>query len=316
MNEILTRGMQDFYSSQSCMTDPGQHRSLFDSLPSEISELVNIVQGLILHIHWSDKYGVFPSDKRKQEANLRFISKQLEQIKILDPTALHVSRPVENRLLGTCRDFSVFLCALLRHQGIPARARCGFGTYFTAGHYEDHWVCEYWEAEEERWIMVDAQLDSFQCEILGIDFDPLNIPAGRFIPGGKAWQMCRSGHADPGKFGVFNMHGLWFVRGNLVRDAASLNKMELLPWDCWGLITGDDDDLPDDDLSLLDRAALVTSADNGSFSSLRALYKANKGLIVPTVISSFTAGKFQEIDLKEDCDPNFQTSSFSRLISR
>jgi hypothetical protein len=50
---------------------------------------------------------------------------------------------------------------MLQSQGKPARARCGFGRYFKAGWYEDHWICEYWNDEQGRWIMVDAQLDDF-----------------------------------------------------------------------------------------------------------------------------------------------------------
>jgi hypothetical protein len=33
--------------------------------------------------------------------------------------------------------------------------------------------------------------------------------------------LCRSGQPDPDTFGIFDMHGLWFVRGNFVRDVAS-----------------------------------------------------------------------------------------------
>jgi hypothetical protein len=32
------------------------------------------------------------------------------------------------------------------------------------------------------------------------------------------------------------MRGLWFVAGNLLRDAAALNNMGMLPWDAWGAI--------------------------------------------------------------------------------
>lgn len=301
MNNSTNNEMQDFYSSHSCITDPGKHTALLDGLPSDVPELVSIVQGLILHIHWAEKYGVFPSDQRKQETNLRAVSRQLEQIKKLDTATLNVSRPLEKRLLGTCRDFSVLLCALLRHQGLSARPRCGFGTYFLSGQYEDHWICEYWETDEQRWVTVDAQLDEFQCQTLGIDFDPLDMPAGLFLTGGNAWQMCRTENADSDKFGIFDMHGLWFVRGNLVRDVASLNKMELLPWDCWALSTGDDEDLSDDDFALLDQVAPLTLPDNFSFSDLCSIYKTNKGLIVPPVISSFIGGRFQEVDLTKDC---------------
>ena len=30
------------------------------------------------------------------------------------------------------------------------------------------------------------------------------------------------------------MRGLWFIAGNLIRDAAALNNMETLPWDVGG----------------------------------------------------------------------------------
>ncbi len=299
MKTNITPEMQDFYSTHSPITNPGKHSALLDSMPSDVSGLVKIVQGLILHAHWTEKYGVFPSDKQKQEPNLRFVAKQLEQIENMDKAALTISRPLEKRLLGTCRDFSVFLCALLRSRGIPARPRCGFGAYFTPGKYEDHWICEYWKADEKRWVMVDAQLDAFQRQTLGIDFDPLDIPAGLFLTGGKAWQMCRTENADPNKFGVFDMYGLWFVRGNLVRDVASLNKMELLPWDCWALSTGSDDELSDDDFKLLDRVAPLTLPDSFSFSDVRRTYQTNKGLRVPPVISSFIGGRFVEVDLTE-----------------
>ena len=49
-------------------------------------------------------------------------------------------------------------------------------------------------------------------------------------------QLCRAGQANPDLFGVFDMHGMWFIRGNVVRDLAALNKVELLPWDCWASV--------------------------------------------------------------------------------
>lgn len=73
---------------------------------------------------------------------------------------------VEKHLVGVCRHSNVLLAAMLRTQGVPARARCGFAGYFTPGKFEDHWVCEYWDAAEKRWILVDAQIDALQREKL------------------------------------------------------------------------------------------------------------------------------------------------------
>jgi hypothetical protein len=208
----------EYYAQPGLVTDPGQYAAQLDGLPSELPALCEVVQGLLLHIFWAERYGLALSEERKQELNLRTVSRMLARILELSAEPLTAARPLERKLVGNCRDFSVLLCALLRHQGVPARARCGFGAYFWPGRFEDHWVCEVWNAADSRWILVDAQLDAFQREALAIAFDPLDVPRNQFLAGGKAWQLCRSGQADPEKFGILDMHGLWFIRGDLVRD--------------------------------------------------------------------------------------------------
>jgi hypothetical protein len=284
-----------YYAGQGLITDPGEHASLFDGLPAELPALCRAVQGLLLHIFWAERYGVSLTDERRQEVQLRHVARMLTRLRELDDRPLSIARPPERRLVGNCRDFSTLLCAILRHQGVPARARCGFGVYFTPGHYEDHWVCECWNAAEQRWVMVDAQLDEVQRQVLGIAFDPCDVPRDQFLPGGKGWQLCRAGQADPDCFGIFDMHGLWFVRGDMVRDLASLNKVELLPWDCWGLIEGEDKSLSQDDMALLDRVAALTLAGNEAFPALRALYEDEARLRVPPVIRTWPGATAQEV---------------------
>jgi hypothetical protein len=265
-------------------------QNLLAGLPATIPALVEAVQGNLLHIFWASRYGVELSDARKAEVNVRTPAARLERIHAADPALLTVPRAPEKKSVGNCRDFSVLLCALLRHQGIPARARCGFGTYFTPRMYEDHWICEYWNADQARWVQVDPQLDTIQCVALKTDFDPLDVPRVRFISGGRAWQMCRQEDVSPDRFGIFDMHGLWFVRGDLIRDLAALNKIELLPWDCWGLIEGPDEDVSEDDLAFLDQVAALTLAGNDRFGEVRALYDADERLRVPPVINSYPLG--------------------------
>jgi hypothetical protein len=236
----MATDVRTYYATPGVMTDPQQYQSLFDDLPGELPELVKVEQGLLVHIFWAERYGLAMPEARKEEVQLRRVDRQLARILELTDRPLTTARPLEQKLVGNCRDFSVMLCAMLRHQGVPARARCGFGTYFLPDHYEDHWVCEYWNADEERWMLVDAQLDDIQQRELNIKFDPLDVPRDQFVVGGQAWQMCRTGGVDPEKFGIFEWHGMWFVRGNLVKDLAALNKIELLPWDGWGL--GDKDE--------------------------------------------------------------------------
>ena len=288
----------EFWATHSPITNPGPQSHVLAQLPDDVPGLCRIVQGLLLHVFWAEAYGVHLTEQRRAEVQLRRVSAQLGRVIELDPRPVEQTRPPETRLIGNCRDFSTLLTALLRQQCVPARARCGFGRYFLPNHYEDHWVCEYWHAEQRRWVLVDAQLDALQSAKLGIAFDPLDVPRDQFIVAGQAWRLCRSGQADPATFGIFDMQGLWFVRGNLVRDLASLNKVELLPWDSWGVIEADDGDLGPEDLRVLDEAAELTYGDVPAFERVRALYLGDSRLRVPATIHSYTQQGVRAVDLE------------------
>ncbi|GIK37930.1 MAG: hypothetical protein BroJett011_17630 [Chloroflexota bacterium] len=143
----------------------------------------------------------------------------------------------------------------------------------------------------------DAQLDELQCGKLGIAFNPLDVPRDQFLVGGKAWQLCRTGQADADQFGIFDMKGLWFVRGDLVGDVAALNHVELLPWDGWGVIDKRDEEGTADDLALLDRIAALTGDDVPEADQVRQLYEHDNRLQVPRRIRSYTQQRIQEIEL-------------------
>jgi len=277
-----------FYATHGAITDPGSRAHLFDRLPGDVGALCKVVQGILLHIYWAERVGVHLPEPRREEVQLRWVSRQLGRIAELDPRPLTEAREPEKRLVGNCRDFSVMLVAMLRHQGVPARARCGFGRYFLPGHYEDHWVGEYWNRAEGRWVLVDAQLDELQCETLSIPFSPLDVPRDQFITGGQAWQLCRAGEADPETFGIWDMHGLWFVRGDLARDVAALNKVEMLPWDSWGILDRPDEEQSADDWSLLDGLAALTAGSVPEFDRVRRLYEKDERLRVPATVRSYT----------------------------
>lgn len=285
-----------YFTKQGSMSDPGVYISLFEDLPTSVSDLVKLVQGVTVHVFWTERYGLNVPHERMGELQLRSMEKRLACTMELDARPLNEPRPIDKKLLGNCRDHSLLLTALLRYQGVPARARCGFGAYFMPNHFEDHWIVEYWNQKQSRWVLVDAQLDELQREVLKINFDTLDVPRDQFIVGGKAWQMCRSGEQDPGKFGIFDMNGLGFVRGNLVRDVASLNKMELLPWDCWGVILTEQLDDPAD-LSMLDQVASLSAEDVPDFETLRACYESDPRLHVNGSLLSYVNGNMIQVQV-------------------
>jgi len=273
---------QEFYAQPAPLSDPKTHRAALAALPDTVPALCEVIHGLLIHRAWAPAYGWQLPEERMQDAQARAVHATLERIFALDPRPLDRAREPAARFAGTCRDFALMLCAMLRTRGVPARARCGFGRYFVAGQFEDHWVCEHWDAEASRWVLTDAQIDALQREATGIAFDPLDVPRDQFVVAGEAWRLCRSGAEDPMKFGIFDMHGLWFVRGNVQRDLAALNRVEVLPWDDFGMMgdiaPGEEPDA--EQLALLDRAAALTTEPDAHFDALRALYAEEPSLRV------------------------------------
>ena len=108
--------------------------------------------------------------------------------------------------------------------------------------------------------------------------------------------MCRNGLDDPDHFGIFDMHGLGFVRGDFIRDVASLNKVELLPWDCWGIIESLKLDDPDE-LALLDQLAELTSGDVPNLEAVRTLYENDPRLRMDGTIHSYLNTGMETIEV-------------------
>jgi len=284
---IEMENSRKYYAHHGAMTAAGPHRAELRTLPREIGALCEVIQGMLIHRDMAPfLYRTTLSEEKRDEAHTRPVAAMLARIHSLDAKPLTSPRQSTHRMAAVCRHFATMLTAILREQGVPARARCGFGAYFTPGKFEDHWVCERWDAARARWILVDAQLDAVQREALRIDFDPLDVPRNRFVVAGDAWQMCRSGRADPDRFGLSYIHlqGLWFVAGNVLRDFASLNRVEMLPWDVWGLMTMDDAGLTDQNKELLDRIAALSLAGDDAFTEIRAIYESEDRLRVPPVV--------------------------------
>ena len=272
-----------FYRTPGAMADAGAHRALFESLPHDVASIAKGVSGLLLHQHIAPAYGETLSPERIGEAQIRSAGKILGRVLDHDKSALTKERPLAKRTIGVCRHYTLLLVAMLRAKGYAARSRCGFATYFEKGKFLDHWVGEYWNENQKRWVMVDAQMDEVQRKVFRIHFDPLDVPRDRFLIAGAAWKLCRDGAADPGAFGIMDMNGWWFIAGNVVRDLAALNKMEMLPWDVWGEMPQVGSALNRTQFDRFDELAALTRDADRNFDRLTSEYKSD-GLMVPPVV--------------------------------
>jgi hypothetical protein len=275
-----------FYAEPSALTSPGRHAKAFEALPNDPIALARIVQGVILHKYMAQAYGVTVPPARDNEAHTRRVESMLEQILALDDRPLPALRAPEKRLFGVCGQFTSLLVAMLRAKGIPARERAGFGAYFNPPYFEEHVVCEYWNADDGRWVLLDTQFDETWRAQLKIQHDPFDVPRDRFLTAGDAWDLCRSGKADAKLFGIFqgDKRGFWFLAAELIRDVAALNKMEVLVWDVWGAMPQPDATLDAAQRRYFDQLAALTRDPDASFDDLLALYRYDQGVQVPPVV--------------------------------
>jgi hypothetical protein len=277
---------------------PGRFTVLDDDdfLSADVREVVEVVQGLLVYdVVAKPFYGVELPSNQAEAIHERDTARLLELAREVDNRPLTEARPAARRVGARCHAFSRLTVAFLRAAGVPARARCGFGTYFRPGWFEDHWVAECWNADNARWQMVDAQLDATWCQMIGFAGDALAITTSEFVTAGHAWQAWRRGDLEADRCGlsVINEHGAHWIAGNLRLDLASLNKVEMLPWDVWGAGFGPGEQPTDAQLELFDSVAALTVDPDARFGELRSRYDSDDSLRMDGTVFNVARGQVE-----------------------
>ena len=120
----------------------------------------------------------------------------------------------------------------------------------------------------------------YKAGLAKLSYNPLEVEEKHFINGGQAWINCEKDGDDPNTYGTYEkkLKGMWFIRDNMLRDLLCLNKVEPLPWDCKGLISGERGKISDEDKEILSHVANLLSDVEGNFDEIREFYKQNKDL--------------------------------------
>jgi hypothetical protein len=290
----VDQAVLDYYAT------PGRFTTIEDCdvASGDVRHVVELVQGLLIYDAVAQPfYGVQLTERQADAIHERDSAAVLAIAKSVDPRLLDQARPPENRVGARCHAFSRLTVAFLRAAGVPARARCGFGTYFRPGWFEDHWVAEYWNAPANRWLMADAQLDDVWRKLLNFTDDPLSISETQFVTAGHAWQAWRRGELDAGRCGLsaINEHGDFWIAGNLRLDLASLNKVEMLPWDVWGSHWEPGERPSAAQLELFDAVAELTVDPDRRFPELRTQYETDASLRMDGTVFNVLRGQEETV---------------------
>ena len=208
-NKILNH-----YLKFSTYTYPGGYQDkLKKDLPTDIREIGLLIRKNIIHrstlaqgntgsnkdLRFGDMTKV-PWWRQPEDDILVNASAMLAELYRRNKKGFIPDREPQDKLVVTCRFVAILVASVLKSKGIPARVRSGNASYFdmgSIGHASaDHWINQYWNKEEKRWVTIDVD----GSLSLNDDFDPYDMPEGKFDFPAKAWLDIRQGKVDPNHF--------------------------------------------------------------------------------------------------------------------
>lgn len=204
MNENILK----HYLQVGTYSNPGCYIDFLKSLPDNVPELGNLICHQVIHrvtlkngntdANADMKYGDMNAFSwhrlRCDDGTLLTAPAMIAELLRLDSRGFIPNRAVENKIVVTCRYVSVLMSAILKVKGIPARSRSGFAPYCFPGVSNDHWINQYWDTNENRWISFDA--DGFYNDL---EFNQFDIPDENFNWAAETWLGIRSGKIDGNK---------------------------------------------------------------------------------------------------------------------
>lgn len=234
--------LKNHYLSFSTFTYPGLYRQSLVDLPDDIREIGSLVRSNVIHrttlaagnvgtnadLRFGDMTQV-PWWHQPDDDTLPTAAAMLAELSRRDERGFVRDRSVENKLVVTCRYVSLLIAATLKSKGIPARVRSGNAPYF--GEHPkfkevvsyDHWINQYWNEAESRWITIDID-GSWSLQA---DFDPYDMPDNTFDFPGRAWLDVRGGKIAADYFyNAGGERGLIVVAWSLFYDFHSLMNDE------------------------------------------------------------------------------------------
>jgi hypothetical protein len=206
------------YLETGTYTYAGNYKDYFQGLPDNVEELGKLICSQVIHritlkegnknANRNQIYGDmnnFPWYRMRCEDDIFLTAAAMAaELFRLDQRGFIMDRPVENKIVVCCRNVSVLMTAILKAKGIPSRSRAGFAPYLKKGESRDHWINQYWDESQNRWITFDA--DAFWDEE-DTGFNQYNIPEHKFDWAAETWLKIRNQYIDGSRFVYADAYG-------------------------------------------------------------------------------------------------------------
>jgi len=259
----------NLYCQYSSFTDPGEYAYLYADLPDSLPELCSLIKSQFIHPYGElNKYREqIPKERWNEMYSYPSVKSILEGLLSYDSSGMVNDRKPEDRLLLICRHNSILLASILKSRGIPARIRYGHATYIIPDFHTSHAICEVWNGNENRWMLVDPSMDM-------VDFS-----RDKFDLSNDAWLQLQKGEIDPKLYGIPGRYsGMGSILAKLCGDLASILGTEYpithyAP--IFDYVLEERGPLPEEDIETLNRISeLMESLDTESLSELQEIYNS------------------------------------------
>jgi len=257
----------DFYRQYSSFTDPGEYKYLYKNLPDSLPELCSLIRSQFINFAWElDMYREqIPEERWNESLKYPTVKSVLEGLLSYDSSGLVKDRKPEDRLVLGCRDNVILLASILKYRGIPARVRCGHATYLIPGFHASHTICEVWNENDKRWMLVDPSTNmvDFSREKFDFSYD--------------AWLKLQKKEIDPNLFGFPGKYtGLVSIVGKVCTDLASILGTEYTIYQYAPILDyafQNNNQLTSNHIETLNRICeLMKSIDTDNLSKLNEIY--------------------------------------------
>jgi len=257
----------DFYRQFSTFTDPGEYAYLYASLPDSLPELCNLIRSQFIHPYAElPKYrDQIPKERWKEMFSYPSVHSILEGLLSYDSSGIVNDRKHEDRLVLGCQQNAILLASILKYRGIPTRVRYGHATYIVPGFHISHTICEVWNEDDKRWMLVDPSMDMFDFSREKFDFS------------NDLWLKMQNEEIDPKLYGIPHRYsGLVSILGKVCTDLASILGTEYSVNQYAPILEsamGSENQLSAEDIEVLNKISeLMKSIDAGSISELEKIY--------------------------------------------
>lgn len=286
----MRKEILNHYLETGTYTFSGPYEDYFKSLPDDIAELSRLVCSQVIHrVTLKDGnsganenliYGdmtKFPWYRlRCDDDVLMTAAAMTTELFRLDTRGFTFDRAAQNKIVVTCRYVSVLMSAILKAKGIPCRSRSGFAPYLRIGSSVDHWINEYWDEKESRWVAIDAD-GFFDEQTLG--FNQYDIAKDKFDYAGKTWLDIRNGKTLGSHFiyaDGMGTNSLKAVIRAIFYDFHSLMNNEISYEFQPKYVSKKFESLTENNLREIDSLALLLTDPDKNFEKIKKLWETEK----------------------------------------